>query len=380
MAKIVVLEDNASTRLLISRVLEKEGHEVTAVDNGAQGLLEILAQLPDLVVSDVQMPQLTGFEVVSQMRIMEDVSHTPVILLTLLSSQEDIKAGMDFGADDYLTKPFEPLALIQSVNVQLVRAELRKKERTERSRAQDRHRLGQLQKVYNEKVFQTSQFSEIDPPSSQAPRKRIEHAWALHVTIHHQSVYQQKLGNRDWRLLQRHLYSPASPDSALKMASHVEYAGADLFLLFSDQPGQKQASDVRAVRAMADIVEASARCKRWVVGNFPQLELPAFRVLITLHCGPVYTAIMPLGNGGEREILLGSTVEQAMSLRSKNPGVLWVSTITLTAAQACDGLLRLGATQTIESGASDLQIFAVLGLGPRALELGVEEKPGVSWI
>ena len=65
MANIVVLEDDASTRLLITSVLKKSGHAVTAVDNGAEGLLVVLAEQPDLVISDVQMPKMTGFEVVA---------------------------------------------------------------------------------------------------------------------------------------------------------------------------------------------------------------------------------------------------------------------------------------------------------------------------
>jgi CheY-like chemotaxis protein len=108
MARIVVLEDEASTRRLITAVLKKSGHEVTDVDNGAEGLLTVLAELPDLVVSDVEMPKMNGFEVLSDIRNTPETEQTPVILLTSRSSQEDIELGMSQGANAYLTKPFDP--------------------------------------------------------------------------------------------------------------------------------------------------------------------------------------------------------------------------------------------------------------------------------
>jgi CheY-like chemotaxis protein len=108
MAKIIVLEDEASTRLVICGILKKMGHEVHGVDNGAEGLLIILAEQPDLVISDVQMPKLSGLEVLAQMRQNEELCDTPLILLTSLSSRADMRAGMSQGANDYISKPFEP--------------------------------------------------------------------------------------------------------------------------------------------------------------------------------------------------------------------------------------------------------------------------------
>ena len=126
MAKIVVLEDDTATRRLICAVLRKVGHDVLDVDNGAEGLLTVMAEQPDMVISDVEMPKMTGFEVLQNVRLEPEIADTPFILLTSLASRADMRKGMVQGADDYITKPFEPAELIEAVNAQLGRLAYRR--------------------------------------------------------------------------------------------------------------------------------------------------------------------------------------------------------------------------------------------------------------
>ena len=108
MALIVLMEDDAATRTLVTSVLRKDGHEVLAADNGRDGLALILQRHPDLVISDVQMPGLNGFEVLAAVRLDAAVATTPLILLTSLQERAHMRIGMTSGADDYITKPFRP--------------------------------------------------------------------------------------------------------------------------------------------------------------------------------------------------------------------------------------------------------------------------------
>lgn len=105
MPLIVVIEDDAGTRLLISQVLKKEGLQVVTAEDGVQGLALIHQHKPDLVVSDVQMPLMDGFEVLDQVRNDPALAATAVILLTSLQDRSYILLGMTTGANDYLTKP-----------------------------------------------------------------------------------------------------------------------------------------------------------------------------------------------------------------------------------------------------------------------------------
>jgi CheY-like chemotaxis protein len=106
MALIVLMEDDAATRTLVASVLKKDGHEVLAAENGRTGLLLVEDHRPDLVISDVQMPELNGFEMLARCGRTPILAATPVILLTSLQERAHMRIGMTTGADDYITKPF----------------------------------------------------------------------------------------------------------------------------------------------------------------------------------------------------------------------------------------------------------------------------------
>ena len=119
MPLIVVMDDDAGTRMLVSQVLKKDGYDVLAADNGAGGLRLIQEHKPDLVISDVQMPEMDGFQVIEHVRADAELAATPIILLTSLAERSHMRHGMTSGADDYLTKPFTPAELRSAVNAQL---------------------------------------------------------------------------------------------------------------------------------------------------------------------------------------------------------------------------------------------------------------------
>ncbi len=104
MSRIMVVDDDSGVRALLRSQLEEEGYEVVLASNGKQAL-EIQRMAPvELIVLDIVMPGLSGFEVTTELRALGFA--TPIILLTALGSQSDIVRGLDAGADDYLTKPF----------------------------------------------------------------------------------------------------------------------------------------------------------------------------------------------------------------------------------------------------------------------------------
>jgi CheY-like chemotaxis protein len=99
MPLIVVMDDDASTRVLVAGILRKEGYDVLAAEDGSLGLALIREHKPDLVVSDVQMPNLDGFAVLEAVRSDEAITTTPVILLTSLQDRAHMRQGMTTGAD-----------------------------------------------------------------------------------------------------------------------------------------------------------------------------------------------------------------------------------------------------------------------------------------
>lgn len=121
--RVLVVDDDELTREILATILDLEEFEVDLAEDGEQALAAVAAGPPDVVVLDVMMPGLDGFEVLRRLRADEATAHLPVILLTARDTAEDRRAGEEAGADAYLTKPFSPLALIATIDGIEARAE-----------------------------------------------------------------------------------------------------------------------------------------------------------------------------------------------------------------------------------------------------------------
>lgn len=118
---ILVVDDEPRMIQFIRMNLELEGYRVVQASDGLEALDKVRDELPDLVILDVMMPDLDGFET---LRILRETSDVPVIMLTVKSEEDDIVRGLGLGADDYVTKPFSPRELSSRVQALLRRSEL----------------------------------------------------------------------------------------------------------------------------------------------------------------------------------------------------------------------------------------------------------------
>ena len=121
--KILIIEDQTPMRRNIALLLEMEGFEVVTAANGALGLDCARKENPDLVVCDVMMPEMDGYAVVQALRAEKKFATTPFIFLTAKGDKNDVRIGMNFGADDYLTKPVIREDLLAAVHARLARAQ-----------------------------------------------------------------------------------------------------------------------------------------------------------------------------------------------------------------------------------------------------------------
>jgi DNA-binding response OmpR family regulator len=119
MARILLVEDEPKMQRGLRDNLEFEGHEVTVQGDGSSGLQSLLRESFDLVILDVMLPQMSGFDVVRKSR--EKGNRTPILLLTAKGEEIDKVLGLELGADDYVTKPFSVRELIARVNALLRR-------------------------------------------------------------------------------------------------------------------------------------------------------------------------------------------------------------------------------------------------------------------
>jgi DNA-binding response OmpR family regulator len=118
--RILVVDDDPPSVKMISFLLREEGYEVASADNGLAALEWIDRESPDLVILDVMMPNLDGFEVCRRIRQKQDV---PIIFLSAKGETADKVTGLELGGDDYLAKPFEPAELLARVKAVTRRAE-----------------------------------------------------------------------------------------------------------------------------------------------------------------------------------------------------------------------------------------------------------------
>lgn len=116
MAKILIAEDEPDIRDLIAFTLRFAGHEVVAVSNGEEVLEALPLQRPDLVLMDVRMPRMTGFEACVQMKATPQLKDIPVVFLSAKGQEAEIQEGLRAGAVEYLLKPFAPDELAKRVN------------------------------------------------------------------------------------------------------------------------------------------------------------------------------------------------------------------------------------------------------------------------
>jgi CheY-like chemotaxis protein len=120
--KILVIDDDLDTLRLVGLMLQRQGYEISAATNGQQGLQKALEEKPNLILLDIMMPDMDGYEVARRLRNNSDTVHIPILMFTAKTQLDDKVAGFEVGADDYLTKPTHPSELQSHVKALLARS------------------------------------------------------------------------------------------------------------------------------------------------------------------------------------------------------------------------------------------------------------------
>jgi len=130
--KILVVEDNESVRSNIAEILETSGYETFIAENGKVGIEMAIRNQPDIVICDIMMPGMDGYEVLKEMRRSPLTSSVPFIYLTAKNTSADLRKGMELGADDYITKPFTMEELLNAVRIRIEKSDLVKQKAEEK--------------------------------------------------------------------------------------------------------------------------------------------------------------------------------------------------------------------------------------------------------
>jgi CheY-like chemotaxis protein len=369
MAQIVVMEDDAGTRVLIASVLKKDGHEVLAAEDGLQGLALLRAETPDLVISDVQMPGLNGFDVVAQMRKDPKLAGIPVILLTSLQERAHMRIGMTTGADDYITKPFRAAELRQAVDAQLNKRAVRE---TLQAMAVDTavnialdEQKHELAKLYEARL--AAELSERWPTAGADGDERIAGATVLFADIPNYARLAAELDAAELAELVRKFYGNANDTVHLFGARMMCFVGEGLLAVFEPQADTKTVNHtLRAMRAALGLVESARGVQAFITARDPSRVLPRFEASVAVHAGDVAITRLadPLHGTQSQFLPVGEAASTTMLLQKKARELGWHIAASVDAARGVMGAVRTGARSLVPLPGREapLDVVEVLGL------------------
>jgi DNA-binding response OmpR family regulator len=126
MTKILIAEDERDIRELVSFSLQFGGFSVVQATNGAEAVEQAQKEMPDLILMDVRMPKMTGYEACRQMKTIDAIRDIPVVFLSAKGQESEIQTGLEVGAEEYILKPFAPDELVKQVQAVLERVAKRR--------------------------------------------------------------------------------------------------------------------------------------------------------------------------------------------------------------------------------------------------------------
>src|ERR1700741_5449852 len=126
MKSILVIDDNKDIRENTAEILDLAGYKIFKAENGKKGVEQALKEKPDVIICDIMMPELDGYGVLHLLRKNPESQNIPFIFLTAKTERTDFRKGMEMGADDYVTKPFEDIELLNAIETRLKKVELMK--------------------------------------------------------------------------------------------------------------------------------------------------------------------------------------------------------------------------------------------------------------
>jgi DNA-binding response OmpR family regulator len=339
MTRIVLIEDDDTQRALTALVLRSRGYLVLEASGGEQGLRAIRRERPDLVVCDVLMPEMNGYQVLAAVRGEPAIAATPVIMLTGLVERGHTRLGMASGADDYLHKPYQPDELIQAVE------SVAKRSRTQRDAV-----VGEIQATWDETLlaereslaatYEQRLLQEINSrwvvETRSEPEVRIDPATVLWADLF-RPLHDMR-GSDEEVIAQLRLALQSARDTMFLFgALEVLHQGQDLIAVFRDSTETSTAA-TRAVRA-ALALQARA-------GTI----LPKGAALtVAVHSGPLtlMRVLDPLNGDSGVVPVPGATLNlvHALGVTARHKG--WQVAATAAVTGKVDGLKAAPPVDTI---------------------------------
>jgi class 3 adenylate cyclase len=362
MTTVLVVEDDDAIRNNITRLLKLEGYDIVSAVNGSLGLERAHQVRPDVVISDVGMPQMDGFQLLEAIRADKALASTSVMLLTALDDRASMRRGMTLGADDYLAKPFTRVELLEAL-----RGLLKKKGRIEESiqtavEAREEH----LRRAFTESIGGRKLPDKfgLEAPAGAIADQVVE-ATVLFSDIRNFTSLAEKLNSSEVAELLTEYFERCCEPVLKNGGRHLKFIGDGLMAVFADSlsGGSPLAAARRAVSAALAMTLATHEFRAWLDQRFGARGLPPFAIGVGLHTGEV--TLCRLGTLNNRETTaIGDTVNVAARLESSSKELGWTVVASSAVLQrAGEGIQTAGMTSLAVRGKNGfVDVAEVVGL------------------
>jgi serine/threonine-protein kinase PpkA len=369
MTTILVVEDDDAIRNNVIRLLKLEGYAIESAINGRQGLERAREVRPQVIISDIGMPEMDGFQMLEAIRADNDLSATSIMLLTALDDRASMRRGMTAGADDYLAKPFTRVELLDALE-----GLLKKRGRIEASidaavRAREEH----LRRAFHESLGGRAlpdKFA-LEAPTG-AVADTVVDATVLFSDIRGFTSLAEKLSSREVAELLTEYFDRVCQPVLKNGGRYLRFIGDGLMAVFSDSfpGGAPLPASRRAISAALGMALVTHEYRSWLAKRFAQRGLPAFAIGVGLHSGEV--TIARLGTTQMKEMTpIGDTVNMAARLEAASKELGWTVVASSQVLDLAGAGVQTGGMTSLEVRAQNvfMDVAEIVGL-----EASVDDK------
>jgi len=358
MLQVLIIDDAAEVRTKVLRCLARADVQLSSAANGLQGLEQARATKPDLIICDIDMPEMNGFEVLEALRADEELASVQIMLLTGYSSRDSMRLGMTLGADDYLTKPFTDEELISAFN-----GLLKKRGRIELlldHAAKNREEFLRRMFAHTFSADERSQRPVFDQSwkATLATSLVIDHGAVLHANIRGFTSIAEKLTAQEVETLLCAYFERACMRVRIHGGRYLQMLGDSLIAVFVEDAAIPALPASQALRAALAVNAIAVQFGAWLNEHFPDRGLPIFSVGCGVSYGPVSIAHAEdeaLGGG----VPVGTMVRLAGWLESAGESHGWSVCTTVEAAVQVGSEMQVGNAEPFAWPKEALQLEVV---------------------
>jgi serine/threonine-protein kinase PpkA len=351
MIRVLVVDDEEGIRKNIERLLKLEGMEVATAANGHTGLVIAKSMLPDMIITDINMPVMDGFSLLEAIRNHHELSTTPVLMLTAAEDRANMRRGMSLGADDYITKPFRREELLDAIVAQRNKAarfiQLRE-QAVAKAVTQAEHRVGQMFRERYSQSLPKAGDSLPEAPTHALMAGTEMQASVVFADIRNFTTMAERLASAELAAALSQYFEAACQPIVAHGGTHLKMMGDGLMALFSGPPDAVGVTHAkRALLAALGLKRVAEGFAEMMRSNFGNRGLPNFEIGIGLHSGEV--SLGKLGTGESSEITpLGDTVNIASRLQVASKELNWIVAASIDTVALAGSGIETGRDQKIQ--------------------------------